>query len=120
MELLIFEAGVFSMIRETTVFKEWLEQRYNEGRIEGEISGQRRLLQKQLEKKFGLLSPGIKERLHWINNEALDLLAVALLDLATVDDLHDWFANISSNYIYSSFQVSVNGRILAAIVHNRD
>lgn len=108
------------MIRETTVFKEWLDQRYNEGRVEGEISGKRQLLQKQLEKKFGLLSPGIKERLLWINNEALDLLAVTLLDLTTVDDLSSWLMDISSNYIYSSFQVSVNGRILAAIVHNRD
>lgn len=108
------------MIRETTFFTEWLDQRYHEGLVEGEINGKRQLLQKQLEKKFGLLSPGIKERLLWINNEALDLLAVALLDLATVNDLSAWLTDISSNYIYSSFQVSVNGRILAAIVHNRD
>jgi len=109
----------FSEIRESAFFKEWLDQHYYEGWVEGEVSGKRQLLQKQLEKKFGLLSPEIKKRLLWINSEALDLLAVALFDLATVDDLCAWLADIASNYLYSSFQAKVNGRILAAIVHNR-
>jgi hypothetical protein len=41
------------MIRETTIFSEWLDQRYAEGRTEGEIKGKHFLLQKQLEKNWG-------------------------------------------------------------------
>lgn len=81
----------FPMIRETTIFKEWLDQRYNEGlvdgEVKGEISGKQRLLQKQLEKKFGPLSSELKARLLELNSEALDSLAMTLLELATMDDL---------------------------------
>lgn len=78
------------MIRETTIFKEWLDQRYNEGRVDGEISGKQRLLKKQLERKFGPLSQELKKQLQELDVEQLDLLAMDFLDLATVDDLQAW------------------------------
>ncbi|MDZ7362101.1 MAG: DUF4351 domain-containing protein [candidate division KSB1 bacterium] len=80
----------FPMIRETTIFKEWLDQRYNEGRVDGEISGKQRLLKKQLERKFGPLSQELKKQLQELDVEQLDLLAMDFLDLATVDDLQAW------------------------------
>jgi hypothetical protein len=84
----------FPMIRETTIFTEWLDQRYNEGRVEGEIKGEikgkRLLLQKQLDLKFGPLSRDLKERLQPLNSNALDALAEALFDMTTTDDLRAW------------------------------
>ncbi len=84
----------FPMIRETTIFKEWLDQSHAEGRVEGlvegEISGKRLLLQKLLERKFGPLSQELKESLQKLNNEQLDALATTLFDLATTEDLRAW------------------------------
>jgi hypothetical protein len=80
----------FYMIRETTVFKEWFDQSRAEGRAEGETSGKRLLLQKQLERKFGLLSQELKERMQKLDGEQLDALATALFDLATAEDLRSW------------------------------
>jgi len=89
------------MIRETSIFKELFDQRYNEGRVEGrvegEVSGNRRLLQKQLEKKFGPLSAELKVRLLELNSEALDSLATTVLELATVDDLRAWLVKATAN-----------------------
>jgi len=91
----------FPMIRETSIFKEIFDHRYNEGRVEGlaegEVSGNRRLLQKQLEKKFGPLSPELKVRLLELNSEALDSLAMTLLELATVDELRAWLVKTTTN-----------------------
>jgi predicted transposase YdaD len=84
----------FYMIRETTVFKEGLDQRYDEGRvdglIEGEVGGKRLLLQKQLERNFGLLSQELKDHLQKLDSEQLDALAMTLFDLATSEDLRAW------------------------------
>jgi hypothetical protein len=88
----------FPMIRETNVFKEWFDQSRAEGRAEGlaeglaegEIGGKQRLLQKLLERKFGLLSQELKEHLQKLNNEQLDALATALFDLTTAEDLRAW------------------------------
>jgi predicted transposase YdaD len=95
----------FPMIRETNVFKEWFDQSRAEGRaegrveglVEGEISGKRLLLQKQLEKKFGLLSQEVKERLQKLNSEQLDALATILFDLATAEDLRAWLTQTAAS-----------------------
>lgn len=96
----------FPMIRETTIFTEWLDQRYNEGRVEGEVEGEikgeikgkRLLLQKQLERKFGLLSRELKERLQPLNSDALDTLAEALFDMTTIDDLRAWLMHPAASH----------------------
>lgn len=88
----------FPMIRETTIFTEWLDQRYQEGVVAGELTGEtkgelkgkRLLLQKQLERKFGPLARELKERLQPLDGDALDTLAEALFDMTTVDDLRAW------------------------------
>ncbi len=84
----------FPMIRETTFFKEWFEQSHAEGhaegRVEGELIGKRLLLQKQLERKFGLLSQELKAHLQKLDSSQLDALATTLFDLATTEDLRAW------------------------------
>ncbi|MGH7600125.1 MAG: DUF4351 domain-containing protein [bacterium] len=84
----------FPMIRETTFFKEWFEQSHAEGhaegRAEGELIGKRLLLQKQLERKFGLLSQELKAHLQKLDSSQLDALATTLFDLATTEDLRAW------------------------------
>ncbi len=96
----------FPMIRETTIFTEWLDQRYNEGRVEGEVKGEikgeikgkRLLLQKVIEKKFGPWPRELKERLQPLNSDALDALAEALFDMTTIDDLRVWLMHPAASH----------------------
>jgi predicted transposase YdaD len=87
----------FPMVRETTIFKEWFDQSRAEGRAEGEVSGNRRLLQKQLERKFGPLSQDLKEHLQKLDSAQLDALATALFDLATIEDLRAWLMQTATS-----------------------
>ncbi|MGH7600697.1 MAG: DUF4351 domain-containing protein, partial [bacterium] len=72
----------------------WFEQSHAEGhaegRVEGELIGKRLLLQKQLERKFGLLSQELKAHLQKLDSSQLDALATTLFDLATTEDLRAW------------------------------
>jgi hypothetical protein len=87
----------FYMIRETTIFKEWLDQRHAEGLVEGEVGGKQRLLQKLLERKFGPLSQELKEHLQKLDSLQLDALATTLLDLATIEDLRTWLTQTATS-----------------------
>ncbi len=91
----------FPMIRETSIFKEIFDQRYNEGLVDGErkgeIKGEQRLLQIQLEKRFGPLAADLKARLLELDSEALDSLATASLELTTMNDLRTWLINATTN-----------------------
>ena len=78
-------------------FKEIFDQRYNEGLVDGELKGERKVLQRQLEKRFGPLAADLKARLLELNSEALDSLATASLELATVNDLRAWLINATTN-----------------------
>lgn len=68
-----------NMIRETTIFSEWLTQSRTEGK--------NTLLLKQLEKKFGRLSSELKSAVEKLDAEQLDDLAMDILDLNDIDDL---------------------------------
>ncbi len=76
-----------NMIRETTIFSEWLAQSRGEGRREGNLEGKNTLLLKQLEKKFGHLPSELKSAVEKLDAEQLDDLAMDILDLTNLEDL---------------------------------
>ncbi len=88
----------FPMVRETTIFSEWLTQEHNKGwaegkikgEIEGEIKGKHVILQKLLEKRFGELATDVKISLQKLSGEQLDALTLAILDLQSLDDFKAW------------------------------
>ncbi len=90
------------MIRETTVFSEWLDQAEAKGRVEGyaegeikgelkgELKGRHLTLQKLLERKFGPLAADVTLSLQKLRSEELEALTMAILDLKSFDDLRVW------------------------------
>jgi len=86
----------FPMIRETTIFTEWLNQKFDEGRAEGRNEGRnegkRLVVQTQLVKKFGRLPQDLKDALEHLSGDKLDSLSTALFDLESVNDLRAWLA----------------------------
>ncbi|MEK7729393.1 MAG: DUF4351 domain-containing protein [candidate division KSB1 bacterium] len=72
-----------TMIRETTIFSEWLTQSRGEGKLEGKNT----LLLKLLEKKFGRLSSELKSAVEKLDAEQLDDLAMDIFDFNNIEDL---------------------------------
>ena len=58
-----------------------------EGRQEGRQEGQCRLVQRQLERRWGKISPQVEQRLQALSSQQLELLAEALLDFQSQADL---------------------------------
>ena len=73
-------AGVIARARE-----EGMEQGMQQGRVEGE----RALLERQLRRRFGLLSPKVTERLGQASAADLETWAENVLDAPTLDDVFD-------------------------------
>lgn len=76
----------YPMIREKTIFTEWLD----ESRAEGKIEGKHAFLLKQAEKRFGRIPDELKLSVENLNSEDSDALAMDLFDLRTMDDLKLW------------------------------
>jgi hypothetical protein len=87
------------MIREKTIFTEWLDESHAEGLAEGESKGEKKgkhlLLLKQIEKRFGWVSDEIKQAIELLDSEDSDALAVDLFDLRTADDLKLWLRKMA-------------------------
>ena len=92
----------FPMVRETTLFSEWLAQERDkgwtegkiegkiEGKVEGKVEGKYVTLQSLLEKRFGELAWDIKTSMQKLSSEQLDALTLAILDLQSLDDFKAW------------------------------
>jgi hypothetical protein len=65
----------------------WFEEGLEKGRQEGLLQGQRRLLQLQLEKLFGPLSPGARARLEAWPPERLEEAALRIREARSLDEL---------------------------------
>lgn len=63
-----------------------------EGRQEGRQEGETTILLSQLCRRFGNLSPALRNRISGLNTNQLEDLAIALLDFTTLADLEDWLA----------------------------
>lgn len=89
-----------AMIRETTIFSEWLDQAETKGQVEGynegEIKGKHILLQKLLERKFGLLTAELALSLSKLRSEDLEALTAVILDLQSLDELRAWLQSFQT------------------------
>jgi hypothetical protein len=65
----------------------WFEQGLEKGLEQGEVKGKRNLLRRQLEKKFGPLSPEAIHRLDSWPAERLEEVADKILDARSLDEL---------------------------------
>ncbi|GAX41169.1 hypothetical protein NIES4075_21380 [Tolypothrix sp. NIES-4075] len=65
----------------------WMEEGIEQGRKQGELA----LLNRQLNRRFGSLSPQLQERIDNLPIPQLEELGEALLDFTTIDDLSAWF-----------------------------
>ena len=65
------------------------------GRVEGRRQEALNLVQRQLQRRVGLLSPELEESVNKLTLMRLEALADALLDFSTVDDLQLWLQNHS-------------------------
>jgi predicted transposase YdaD len=63
-----------------------------EGRAEGRLEERRVLVKRQLQHRFGVLATTVERRIDRLSAERLDVLAEALLDSTSADDLHRWLA----------------------------
>jgi flagellar biosynthesis/type III secretory pathway protein FliH len=61
-----------------------------EGRVEGRMEGQQELVLRLLTRKLGPLSAEVTARIAALESATMLLLADALLDFATQDDLRAW------------------------------
>lgn len=80
---------VRAMLRETVVgwTKQWKEQGLREGRREGLLTGERRLLARQLRARFGTLPEPVVERLDQADSRHLLTWGRRLLFAATLDEV---------------------------------
>jgi predicted transposase YdaD len=86
-----------NMLKETSIVQEWLDERYNDGKlsgkIEGKIEGKRALLQTLLTQRFGYLTPELINKLQLSSNEQLDRLGAVVLSLNSLEELQAWLSN---------------------------
>jgi hypothetical protein len=65
-----------------------------EGRAEGLREGQRLVVERMLTRRFGTLSPGVRERLATLTADELTALADALLDFTSLAEVEAWLASV--------------------------
>ena len=77
-------AGVISRARE-----EGMQRGMQQGMDQGRVEGERTLLERQLRRRFGLLSPEVTERSGQASVADLETWADNVLDALTLDDVFD-------------------------------
>ena len=87
-------AGVISRAREEGMqrgmkqgMERGMQQGMQQGMDQGRVEGERALLERQLRRRFGLLSPAIAERLGQASAADLESWAENVLDASTLDDV---------------------------------
>ena len=81
-------AGVISRAREEGM-QRGMEQGMRRGMKQGRVEGERALLERQLRRRFGFLSPEVAERLEQASAADLETWAENVLDAPTLDDVFD-------------------------------
>ncbi len=74
---------------ESTTMTGVIQRARDEGMREGRVEGERTVLERQLRRRFGLLSPAVVDRLHKASVADLEAWAENLLDARTMDDVFD-------------------------------
>jgi Uncharacterized conserved protein len=79
-------------LKQTRVYQDAYREGRQEGKQEGRQEGELRTILRQLNRKFGTLSPQLINQITSLPIERLDDLADAVLDMQTLDDLVQWLA----------------------------
>ena len=74
---------------ESTTMAGVIQRARDEGMQQGHIEGERTLLERQLRRRFGLLSPEVAEKLSQASAADLETWAENVLDADTLDDVFD-------------------------------
>jgi predicted transposase YdaD len=75
-----------SIMRESTIYQEILE----EGEQVGIIKGERRIIIRQLKSRFGDLPSSIESQLSELSGDRIEVLSEVLLNFSTLQDLETW------------------------------
>ena len=81
-------AGVIARAREEGM-QRGMEQGMRRGMKQGRVEGERALLERQLQRRFGLLSPEVASMLGQASAADLETWAENVLDAPTLDDVFD-------------------------------
>ena len=81
-------AGVISRAREEGM-QRGMQQGMRQGMKQGRVEGERALLERQLQRRFGLLSPEVASRLGQASAADLETWAENVLEAPTLDDVFD-------------------------------
>ncbi len=73
----------------STAYVEWEQKTLEQGRQEGE----KRLIIRQINKRFDVILDALIEQIHQLSIEQLELLSEAFLDFSTITDLEQWLEN---------------------------
>ena len=77
-------AGVIARARD-----EGMQQGMQQGMRQGRVEGERAVLERQLRRRFGFLSPEVVERLDQASAADLETWAENVLDAQTLDDVFE-------------------------------
>jgi hypothetical protein len=67
--------------------RQWLQEGRVEGRLEGRLEGEATLLLRLLERRFGALPAGVRERVAAADAAALETWGLRVLDAGSIDDV---------------------------------
>jgi predicted transposase YdaD len=71
----------------------WMEQGIEQGRQEA-ITKEKDLIVRQIKRKVGNIDIELETRIKSLNLEVIEVLAEAIFDFATVEDLRNWLDNL--------------------------
>jgi len=71
----------------------WMEQGIEQGRQEA-ITKEKDLIVRQIKRKVGNIDMELETRIKSLNLEVIEVLAEAIFDFATVEDLRNWLDNL--------------------------
>jgi len=77
----------------STAYVEWEQKTLEQGRQEGEQRGEKRLIIRQINRRFDVIPDALIEQIHQLSIEQLELLGEAFLDFSTITDLEQWLEN---------------------------
>lgn len=79
-------------LKQTRFYQEVFSEGRQEGRQEGQFEGEVTLVRRLLQRRCGVLSPEIDERIARLSLAQLEALGEALLDFGSATDLEQWLA----------------------------
>jgi predicted transposase YdaD len=91
----IFKAEIakFEPVKQEEVMEivtSWMQEGIEVGKLAGKLEGEFAIITRQLNRRIGLVTPELQERLKQLSTTQLEDLAEALFDFSSVEDLLAW------------------------------